>query len=278
MPTLRTVDKSAPARAGHAHSQLLRKLRGGSIAATVAALVGVGVAASAMAEGPAVSWPNARVSAAVGVTDGDGTGLVSGSATVPLGYKYGAQADGLLGMLGDDGVVGVGGHLFWRDPDRGLLGVVGGYIGGGGDWDSGGRFGVEGELYRGQFTTLARGGYQFGEIDDSGFASIDVRWYATDDIMLRGGGEVAASDFVAKFGAEYQPGPSTWEGLSVFADAEIGEDDWDRFLVGLRLYVGGETKSLIRRHREDDPSSILDWFFIAFERGIGHPPDNGGSE
>lgn len=291
MPALRTADKSAltdvvaslrkpvflagiplvpvdaaSARAGHAHPQLLRKLRGGSIAATLAALFGIGVAASALADGPAVSGPNARIAAGVGATDGDATGLVFGSATVPLDDNYGAQVDGLLGAVGDDAVWGVGGHLFWRDPDKGLLGVVGSYIGVD-DHDSGGRFGVEGELYSGQFTTIARGGYQVGEFDDGGFGSIDLRWYGTDDFMLSGGGAAAAGDFIAKFGAEYQPGLSALPSLSVFADAEIGDEDADRIFFGLRFYVGGETKSLIRRHREDDPTGITDWFWIAFARG-----------
>ena len=253
---------AASARSGRAQAQLLRKLRSGSIAATVAAFFGVGVAGSAMAEGPAVSGPNARVSAGVGATDGDATGLVFGSATFPVDDKYGAQVDGLLGGIGDDVVWGVGGHLFWRDPDKGLLGVVAGVLGlNDGDPNSAGWFGVEGELYSGQFTTLARGGYQFGEIDDGGFGGIDLRWYATDDFMLSGGGAVGAGDFVARFGAEYQPGLSALPGLSVFADAEIGEDDWDRIFVGLRFYFGGETKSLIRRHREDDPNPIFDWLF-----------------
>ena len=269
MTTLQTVDKSTSARAGRAHPQLTKKLRGGSIAAAVAALFGIGVAASAIAEGPAVSWPNARVSAGVGATDGDATGLVFGSATIPVDDQYGAQADALLGAVGDDAVWGVGGHLFWRDPDKGLLGVTAGYIGvDDSDSDSGGRIGAEGEMYSGQFTTVARGGYQFGEIDDGGFGSADLRWYATDDFMLSGGAAVATGDYIVRFGAEYQPNLSAWEGLSVFADAEIGDDDWDRIFFGLRFYVGGETKSLIRRHREDDPSSILDWFFIAFEGGI----------
>jgi hypothetical protein len=34
----------------------------------------------------------------------------------------------------------------------------------------------------------------------------------------------------------------------------VGEDDHSTVWVGLRFYLGGEDKSLIRRHREDDPN------------------------
>jgi hypothetical protein len=88
---------------------------------------------------------------------------------------------------------------------------------------------------------------------------------------------VAAGDSVAKFGAEYQPGVKALPALSVFADAEIGEDDWNRVFVGLRFYFGGETKSLIRRHREDDPSGMLDMFRRFLYQGIrreGDPPQS----
>jgi hypothetical protein len=243
---------AASARAGRgAHPQLLSKLRSGSIAATVAAFFGVGVAASAMAEGPAVSGPNARVSAGVGATDGDATGLVFGSATVPVDDKYGAQVDGLLGGIDGDAAWGIQGHLFWRDPDTGLLGLKGSVRGR--DSDTLSRIGVEGELYSGQFTWLGGGGYQFGDDVDSAYGLLQLHWYATDDFMVGGGGEVADSDFVATFETEYQPGLAAFPGLTVYADAEIGTGDWSRIFVGLRIYFGGEVKSLVRRHREDDP-------------------------
>lgn len=71
------------------------------------------------------------------------------------------------------------------------------------DSDILGRTAIEGELYRGRFTALARAGGQYGDCDDGGFGSLDLRWYGTDDFMLSAGGEVETGDFVARLGAEY---------------------------------------------------------------------------
>ncbi len=256
----------ASALAVRARPQLLNKLRTGSIAATVAAFFGIGVAGTAMAEGPAVSGPNAKISAGGGVVDGDRTGLALGSATaplgdnlgVPLGDNLGVQIDGLYGKIGGDLRWGAGGHLFWGDPDKGMLGVTGSYSrreDHDPDWMS--RVGVEGEAFRDRVTVSVQGGYQFGDVDEGEFGRIDLRWYATDDFMLSAGGEVETGDFVGRLKAEYQPGLSALPGLSLFADGEIGEDNWSRAFVGIRYYFGAKTKSLIRRHREDDPPNRL---------------------
>ena len=36
-------------------------------------------------------------------------------------------------------------------------------------------------------------------------------------------------------------------------DGRLGEDGYTSVMAGVSLYFGGEDKSLIRRHREDDP-------------------------
>ena len=41
--------------------------------------------------------------------------------------------------------------------------------------------------------------------------------------------------------------------LSLTADARIGEDGFASISAGIKMYFGGESKSLMRRHREDDP-------------------------
>ncbi len=261
----------ASLRAGRGKPDVLRKLRSDSIAAAVAAFFGLGVAGTAMAEGPAVSAPNAKISAGGGAADDEGTGIVQGSATFPLGTSYGVQIDALGGATGDDARWGIGGQVFWRDPEEGLLGILSSFSSRGSTDVS--RVGVEGEWYLGRITASARGGYQLGDgdADDGGFGVIDLRWYATDNFFLSAGGEVESGDGVARFGTEYQPGFSALPGLSFFADGEIGEDDFDRVFVGIRYYFGA-TKPLIRRHREDDPPNPLDDDAFALreqERGYG---------
>jgi hypothetical protein len=71
-------------------------------------------------------------------------------------------------------------------------------------------------------------------------------------------------------GAEWQPygGP-----MSLFATSVFGADGFAQAFGGVRFYGGDKDKSLIRRHREDDPGNELpaDLFTIL---GPGYcPPD-----
>lgn len=53
--------------------------------------------------------------------------------------------------------------------------------------------------------------------------------------------------------------PSSLEklpGLSLYASAGTGSKDFDMLMVGARYYFG-ETKTLINRHRNDDPETTL---------------------
>ena len=45
-------------------------------------------------------------------------------------------------------------------------------------------------------------------------------------------------------------------GLSCFAELAKGDNGYDHALFGLRYYFG-KNKSLIKRHREDDPPNLL---------------------
>lgn len=233
------------------------------IAASLAALIGLSYPNAAEADGPAVSAPNAKLSGSGGAVDGSGAGIVAGSLTLPVGQRYGFQVDAAGGVVEGDGFGGVGAHLFWRDPDQALLGLIGNYA----ELDDRDvtRLGVEGELYLGQFSILARGGYQFGDYPDEdgilddqkgGFGAAELRWYATENFVVGGGVRQDDDKTGGIFGAEFQPGFAAAPGLSLFADGEVGENDYYSALLGIRYYFG-ETKSLIDRHRRDDPATNL---------------------
>jgi hypothetical protein len=84
----------------------------------------------------------------------------------------------------------------------------------------------------------------------------DLRFYATDNFMIQAGAR-HADDFTAgRVGIEFQPAIQALPGLSFFADGWIGEDNYDAAYAGIRYYFGPE-KSLIKRHREDDPANNL---------------------
>ena len=73
---------------------------------------------------PAVSELNAKIEGIGGVIDGDGTGAIAGSVALPLFESFGLQLDALGGTTDSNGLVGYGGHLFWRDPAQGLIGAT----------------------------------------------------------------------------------------------------------------------------------------------------------
>src|SRR5690606_11447741 len=120
----------------------------------------------------------------------DGLAGVEGSYSIPLDYRYGAQFDGLVGVRDGDMTYGIGGHLFWRDPSQGLLGLNASHVG----WDADGAFGGhtdmtrlggEGEMYLDQLTLAAQAGVQFGKRTDNGlFGGADLKWYASPDLAF----------------------------------------------------------------------------------------------
>jgi len=80
----------------------------------------------------AVSGTNGKLALEGGAwdeNDYDNNTLLDGVATLtmPLGCALGLQIDAGAGTFGDADAVGVGGHLFMRDPTSYLLGVHGTY-------------------------------------------------------------------------------------------------------------------------------------------------------
>lgn len=229
--------------------------------------LGLGTVAAANAqEAPAVSAVNGKLAIIGGLTDDDTrsteySGVLAGSLTVPLSHSFGFQADAAAGSADGNAIVGVGGHLFWRDPSSALVGAIASYaredVSGGPELESI-RLGGETEIYLGDFTVQARAGHQFGHnVDDGFFGRVDVSWYATDDFRLRlGVANDPIVDTTVSGDVEFRPGYEAMPGLAYFADAAAGDDNYVRASIGVRFYFG-ENKSLKRRHREDDPEDNL---------------------
>lgn len=208
----------------------------------------------------AVSTTNFKTEGFYGNIDGETAKSLAGSAAFPLGTRYGIQLDGLAGEINPDDIHGLGLHAFWRDSNIGLLGLTASNVEV--DQTSANRVGIEGEYYLDRFTLAGYVGHQSGDIDDSGYGGLRAQYYVLDDLMLSAC--VATSDGFQRYaaGVEYQ---TPLNGLACFASAATGEDDYDQALFGLRLYLGTGSKSLIKRHREDDPfnnllGSIIDTF------------------
>jgi hypothetical protein len=219
---------------------------------------------------PAVSAPNGKIGVFTGSLGDDFTLGATGSLAIPLTQQWGAQVDGMVGSADSASFYGIGGHLFWRDPARGLLGFTASWVG----WDAlhvvpvnsppdgvmdiygaeVGKVGVEGAAYLGRISFEGAAGYQFGS--DTGFAGrATVAFYPTDDLRLDiGVVQLAGTDAAFRGGAEWAP---AGHAFSLFASGLARSSDNWSVLGGAKMYFGAGQKSLIQRHREDDPENLL---------------------
>ena len=220
---------------------------------------------------PAVSGPNGKIELGGGWADIDDFSsdeVFRGGAafSFPVGDMFGIQAD--LTALDAFGETAVGGalHAFTRDPNSYLLGVYGGYVDAGHPniW----YVGPEAELYLDNFSIEAVGGYM--DVNGSDFANNEfyalgtLAFYATDNLRLSVGASTVANFESANVGLEWFMG-DTGLPASLTLDGRLGEDGFSSVMAGLSFYFGGEDKSLIRRHREDDPRLR---FFDIFNAGL----------
>lgn len=212
---------------------------------------------------PAVSGPNAKISIYGGyveqnVSDGGTIGL-EGSFTTPLGHSFGFQADGSIGVLDGEFVGTAGGHLFWRDPSVGLIGGYSSYEVNEAADSNRFRVGLEGQAYFDRITLEGLVGWErldndVGGDDDELLALANIAFYPTDDLRLYVGYHRFAGLNLAAAGLEYQLSSGLLgNGTSVYVEGRVGDDDYASISGGLRVFFGQGSKSLIRRHREDDP-------------------------
>lgn len=219
--------------------------------------------------GPAVSGLNTKFSIEGGQYDGEGSGILQGSLTTPLGHSYGLQFDAALGTI--DGTTMGGGavHLFKRDPSSYLFGFYGSFH----TWDSIDiwRLAAEGELYRGQFTLSGIAGWESVDVpstsggvailntdDDHFFTELDLSYYPMDNLRLTAGYRYENEESYGAAEVEYL---SLWgrTPVSIFANGNFGNES--QITGGLRIYMGADpNKSLILRNREDDPRTYLPVF------------------
>lgn len=259
------IDELSAQRPGAPKGSLLQTR---TIAAAMSALIGLGAANGlATAEesnsraksNAAVSAPNFDLGVLGGVRDGKGIFLAEGSATLPIGHAFGMRIDGTAGESNNAFAGGAGANLFWRDPHTGLLGVQGNYVtlrpkNGTGSEEMG-RVGGIGEFYIDDFTALAAVGGQFGnsQIKDGVYGKVGLEWFATPNLMFHVNGEFDPErDGLGRFGFEWLPGFEGLPGLSVYAEAAFGDDDYERVLAGFRVHFGQTgNRTLKQRYRHD---------------------------
>ena len=214
---------------------------------------------------PAVSAFNGKIEGFGGATENDGFGGVAGSVSIPLAHSYGLQIDGLASSYEGDGLFGVGAHLFWRDPSRALFGIYADY----GHWSGNGgadigRVAAEAEFYFDRISLEGLAGGAFGDGHDAFFSSATLALYATPDLRLSIGHSYLSERHALTLGGEWQVSE---RGVSLFTEGRIGEDDSNAILAGVRLYAAPTPKSLIDRHRQDDPKNHLTSLFGSLQGG-----------
>ena len=231
---------------------------------------------------PAVSDINGKVELGGGWADLDDISsdeVFRGGAALsfPVGDMFGIQAD--LTALDAFGDTAVGGalHAFTRDPNSYLLGAYGGYVDAGpaNIW----YVGPEAELYLDNISIEAIGGYMdiSNGVGSEFYAMGKLALYATDNLRLSVGASTVANFESANAGLEWFMGDAGLP-VSLTVEGRLGEDGFTSIMGGLSLYFGGEEKSLIRRHREDDPRLH---FFDIFNAGLlgsgtlGEGPEDG---
>jgi hypothetical protein len=209
---------------------------------------------------PAVSAFNGKIEAGGGFADLkgiSGTGQFYGGAafSVPLGERFGFQADLTVNRALHNTSIGGAAHLFTRDPSSYLLGAYGGVA------DVGPAnlafLGGEAELYAGNVSVELLGGYMNVKPNgrshqDKAFAIADFGYYATDNFRLTLGASSVAGFESGHAGFEYMLDSTPF---SITGDVRAGESGFVAASIGGAFYFGGNeaSKSLIRRHREDDP-------------------------
>ena len=218
---------------------------------------------AAVAGEPAVSGPNGKFAVEGGGGADEGEGIATGSFALPIGHDFGMQADGAVGSFSDELLGGLALHLFARDPSRYLFGVYGSYH----TWDRINiwRAALEGELYIGPVTLEGIAGYESLDVpsfangpvlsldDNHLFGQADAGYYITDDFKIYAGYRYINETSFGAAGTEY-----LIRGLEVpvalFARGDFGDEFVQNVTGGVRIYLSDDPdKSLIDRHRKDDP-------------------------
>ncbi len=231
---------------------------------------------------PAVDAVNEKFDAFGGSIGNESIYGVDGSVTVPLQGPFGAQLDSTFGSLGGNGIAEISGHWFWRDPASGLFGLYGSEA----YWDryggiNVGHVGAEGEHYWGPFTVQGIAGVEFGnsastassittvgpifttistfvngyDVRTRFFDEVNLKYYLTEDVSAYVGQRYLGGENALALGAEVAKPLGHGIMASAFVEGRVGQDNFHGIWGGLKFYFGPTDKSLMARHRQEDPNN-----------------------
>jgi hypothetical protein len=205
---------------------------------------------------PAVDGINFKASAVSGVIGGYANHMFLASVSTPVPYfsQFGAQLDLGIGSYRSDYISSAAGlHIFWRNPDVGLFGIYGdwGYV----NPEHAGRVGAEMSFYNGPWSLDVFVGPQFGQhVYTRVVDEVDLSYYFTENLKGSIGHRLTSRGNAANVGFEYMPALGSYNGWSVYGEAEAGEDNYSGAWLGLRYSFGtGNAGTLKERDRQADP-------------------------
>jgi hypothetical protein len=90
------------------------------------------------------------------------------------------------------------------------------------------------------------------------FDAVEVSYFITDNFQLSAGHAYTFGTNFLILASEYGFALGGGRMASLFAEGWLGEHGDDGFFTGLRVYFGQRDKSLMDRHRQDDPDTMFD--------------------
>lgn len=173
--------------------------------------------------------------------------------SLPIGQRFGFQADVAAGVLDSLPNGTLRGHAFAGLSDLGTFGAL--FQAGWLDNASFKRAGAEAQLWLGPVSLYGTGGYQWGDgnnriaVDSGIFACGEARWYLMENALIGAG-----ADWTKRHGAAFVNGELQLSGefspISLFAQAGVGESRFRTAVAGARWNFG-PGRTLYARHRQD---------------------------
>ena len=231
---------------------------------------------------PAVDGINGKIDGLGGSLANHGIYGTRGSISIPLGGQWGAQIDGVAGSFDQRFFGSIAGHFFWRNPAQGLVGIYVNHT----HWDQFGGVHVtqiagEGEYYWQRWTLQGIAGVEFGnsvsnsttsivpqnfivpgvattftegyDLKTRFFDQVNLKYYLTDNWDAYVGHRYLGGKNALALGTDIALPLGHGVTGSAFVEGRVGENDFHGIWGGLRFYFSASDKSLISRHRQDDP-------------------------
>lgn len=216
--------------------------------AGLAGALGITLATPSHAEGDqAVGQPNFDTSLGPTASSAGGGAGINLKGAINLFDNIGVQVQG---NANSNNANGVGGMLFYRDPNSFALGVSASrssYK----DIDLN-QYAARVEMYLNNVVTFSAGaGAQTGDAGKGAMGNLGVKFYVSPNMLAKISAEHTPNFNSVKTKIEYRPALEALPGLSVFADAEFGEHDQRQAMLGLTYYFGEKTRTLFERDRYD---------------------------